>query len=229
MIAHLLILAFWFGGIDAVHHHQVESLAEGIQVTAPWNIPPTLARRLAAEAMDVTQDPRYQWLEPVDLLALAAAESDFRPWRVTEGGKVDKNGWDCGLTGVRTPVFTGGKNRRGRKLCRDVVASTYLAMRYSARELTGYRRRCLKKRLGPWELRRCIWNSYNQGPKYVRIERCGKSKRCRHVARYWLRVHCYRMGILLARLPRLRRRGWKRRFRVSCRDAKSLRWIWRAY
>ena len=198
---------------------KVQVLARGVMATHGQHRWVTWARaeRWAAEAIEITQLPQHSWMQPVDLLAVAAHESDFRTYRIAEGGKSDPLGWDCGITQVRTTVFEGGKTRRARKLCTRLARSSFLGFKYAARELSGYRQRYCKKWLHkgkPWKLKRCTLNVYNQGPRYCRAGHCG---------RYWLRVHCFRLGILLARKPRLRGK------RVSCRRAQSLRWIWKVY
>lgn len=200
-------------------------LAAGVQVMAPRKISDREAYQIALAAIETTQitdsngNKPYQWIEPVDLLGLAGAESDFRPWLVAENGKPDPNGWDCGITQARVTIFAGGRTRKARKLCNRITKSARTGFEYAARELTNYRNRrgYCKKHIGkgtPWKLKRCILNSHKSGPRYCRTGRCG---------RYWLRVHCFRMGVRLQSRPRMRGA------RVSCRNAQSLKWIWRAY
>lgn len=198
---------------------RVSALADGIMVShgRHWWVDLETAARLAEEAVRVTELPEYEWLDPVDLLAVAAAESDFRTWRRCENGKSDPKGYDCGITQVRATIWRGGRTRAARALCDDLVKSSRLAFEYAARELTSYRGRYCKKHVGkgtPWRLRRCLFNAYKSGPRYCRTGHCG---------RYWIRVHCFRMGIRLKRRPR---RG---KFVVSCRTAMDLRWIWKVY
>lgn len=209
MIAQILMLFYVLDG--AAPTPAVRHLAIGIQTMAPRPVPLHTAHRLASEAIEVTQDERYRWLRPVDLLALAAVESDFRVSLVAENGKPDPKGWDCGISGVRVTIYHG-RSRRARRLCRRIAESTALSFEYSARELTNNRQRYCKKWRGigkPWMLKRCIYNVYKAGPRYSKA------------SKYWIRHHCYRMGILLGRRPR--------RWRDSCRRAQSLHWIWKVF
>jgi hypothetical protein len=215
MFSHILIFLLLLEGLakPSPPPEQVRHLAAGVMAMAPRPVEPHVARRLATEVIEVTRDPRYRWLEPVDLLALAAVESDFREHLVAENGKPDPKGWDCGISGVRTPIyFNGRRGRKARRLCNQVAENTALSFEYSARELTNYRNRYCKQWLEPGtplSLKKCIYNSYKGGPRYSRT------------SRYWVRHHCYRMGIRLGRRPR--RWGW------SCRRAESLRWVWKVF
>jgi len=207
MLGYILTVILFLEG-QAVPSPQVHRLAAGVRALAPRPISWHTAHRLASEAVDVTEEPEYRWLAPVDLLALAAVESDFREHLIAENGKPTKRGWDCGISGVRVTIYHG-RTRRARELCNRLAASTYLSFRYSARELTNYRTgHPCKKFLGtgqPWKLKRCVFNSYKAGPRYSKA------------SKYWVAHHCYRTGILLRRRPR--------KWRYSCRRAKSLRWI----
>jgi hypothetical protein len=172
-----------------------------------------LALRYAREATQVTSEERYKWLTPVDLLGLAANETDYRAHLVAEHGRYDARGWDCGITQNRASVFLG-RTRKGRQLCNRLTKSSLLSFQYAARELTGYKNRyCarIRKRWGlkHWRFRKCVFNIYNQGPRYFRMG---------WLSRYYLRVKCYSTGILLQRRPR-----W------SCRKVRDERWIRRAY
>lgn len=172
-----------------------------------------LAIRYVQETIRVTSIPKYSWLTPVDLLALAANETDFRAHLIAEHGCYDARGWDCGITQNRASVFLG-KTRKGRELCTALSKSSRLSFNYAARELTGYRNRYCKRLLKKygdrhWRFRRCVYNIYNQGPRYFRRG---------WLSRYYLRVKCYKTGILLGRRPR-----W------SCRKARGESWIKRNY
>lgn len=207
------------GELGKAHRSKFLRLVAGIKVTSPRTVSDSAARRMASEVMEITNYPRYRWLAPVDLLGLAAAESDLRVGLVAEDGKRDPEGWDCGLTQVRVTTYYG-KTRKARKLCDRLRKSSLLAFQWAAKELTHYRERYCRKWIGvgkPFKAERCIYNTYNQGPKYLREESCG-SARCWRVSRYWLRVRCFRTGIELGRRPR-----------KSCRRTVSLRWIHKVY
>ncbi len=172
-----------------------------------------LALKYAREAIQVTSREKYKWLTPADLLGLAANETDFREHLIAENGRPSAWGWDCGITQNRASVFLG-KTTRGRKLCQALSQSSLLSFQYAARELTGYKNRYCKKLhrkhgLHHWKFRRCVFNIYNQGPRYFRLG---------WLSRYYLRVKCYKTGILLNKRP------WR-----SCRKVRSERWIKRVY
>lgn len=148
-----------------------------------------LALVYAHQAMSVATF--YPWLKPEDLLALAALETDFRPYLICEGGRQDRKGWDCGMTQVRASVFKG-RGKKGRTLCNDLANSSFLAFWYAARELNHYRSTYCKTLKG-WRKTRCVWNMYNQGPRYYRSGWHG---------RYYLRHRCYRDALMAKRIPR---------------------------
>lgn len=154
---------------------------------------------IAEAAQSVVTVPKYSWLEAETLLGLSANETDFRPWLRCEDGRSNPRGWDCGLSQVRVVVFFRSR-RKANRLCKKILNNPELSLRWTARELTGYRHRyCRKHPVGSWRLKRCVLQKYNNRQ------------------RYWLRVLCYARGIELMR--RLR----------NCRHAKSLKWIERAY
>lgn len=199
---------------ESIH---VQQLAKGIMAThgQHWWVTRAKAEQWAGEVVEVTQLKDHSWIQPVDLLAIAAGESDFRTWRRCEGGRSDPNGYDCGITQVRATIWNGGKTRAARAMCDDLVKSSQLGFLYAAKELTSYRKRYFKKLIGRWwSLRRALFNAYKSGPSFCKMGNCG---------RYWLRVHCFRHGLRLARRPRLNGK------RVSCRQARSLKWIWKVY
>jgi len=146
-------------------------------------------------------------VDPIMLLAIAAVESDFRHWR--RANKVD-----CGICQTRVTVFYRG--RAAERFCQRLLKSPVLSFQYATRELTHYRRTYCRKETG-WRQTRCVLNTYNQGIKYLKIERC-RSERCKKQARYWIRVLCFARGIEERRRPKR-----------DCRKAKSRQWIEKTY
>lgn len=195
---------------------KIENLANGVLAIRGHmkHVTSKLAKSLAKSALEVSQEPAYMWLTPEEILALAANESDFRPWiRCGRGCKLD-----CGITQVRLNLWR--RNRKScKRLCDRLVKSPKLSFIYSARELTGYKNRyCKRYRQGTWRFRRCIYNIYNQGPFYARREKCRGGWKCIWRSRYYIRHKCFEIGIRK-----------KRRAKWSCRKARSEGWIGKAY
>lgn len=214
---------------------RVQALAKGIMSThgRMRHMTTEKALNIARHAVATVAMPQHRWLPVEVLLGVAANESDYRPWLICEGGKKTPKGWDCGMLQTRVTIFHG-RTRKSRRLCKRLTQDLGLAMRYSARELTHYKRTyCKRFRPGiskMWSTNmkrviriskfwRCILNAYNQGPRYFREELCGSDK-CKRHARYWIRVLCFAKGVETAK---------KIRWRYKCRKALSLRWIKKAY
>lgn len=158
-------------------------------------------------ALSALADRRHKWLDPALLLGVAAVESDFRHWRRA-------NRVDCGICQTRVTVFYRG--RAAERFCQRLLKSPALSFQYAARELTHYRRTYCRKETG-WRQTRCVLNTYNQGIKYLKTERC-RSARCKKQARYWIRVLCFARGIEERRRPKR-----------DCRKARSRQWIDKVY
>lgn len=189
------------------------------------------AKKLVQEAVDVVQEEEYSWISPELLLGLAINESDLR-------GNL-KRGYDCGLTQNRVTIFKARKKARV-KLCKKLTNSTKLSFEHAAKELTKIKKKYCKWYDGKkdeYDLKcrkdskycgryrhyrrrflRCLLNNYNQGPRYYKEEDCKGYWKCRVRARYWKRVLCFATGVRLGKDPR-----W------TCRRARSIKWIARAY
>jgi hypothetical protein len=207
-----------------------------------------LVKILIEEGKAVLAKPQNRWMTLSTLLGLATAESDLRWWLKL----VDRRGADCGITQNRVsePTVVPKCARRGvyrygcwMKECRRV--SRYSTPRKSIRAsfelgmkemndirnkwccLRGDRnRRCRGRRWKPGvDQLRCIFNVYNQGPRYTLSWRwyycqvaTHKRRRCRYTNRYYVRVLCFAKGYELGRKAKYR-----------CRRAWSYSWIKRAY
>jgi hypothetical protein len=154
------------------------------------------------------------------LLALSINESDMRWWLAV--------GLDCGITQNRVNLWC--RNRKcTKRLCKALTKSAEKSMRFAVDELVKIDRRyCKRYKRSSWRWRRCLLNVYNQGPFYYREERCHKDgPRCWRHSRYWVRHTCFETGVKLGRAPTRTRRG--KVVKLRCRNARSMRWIKRAY
>ena len=196
------------------------------------------ANRLVKEAREVTAMPGNTWMSPQELLGLAMGESDMRWWVIT--GKPGM--WDCGIGQNHTPLFR--KTRKARwKLCKQLTQSTKLSLIHTMKELNTIRGKwCLrrykslkKKNHTKWKFKqyRCIFNIYNQGPRFLLRKSCwvryrGKNyspkkykhklRRCLYINRYWIRTYCFIRGMEVGR-----------KANRSCRRALDVRWVNKVY
>lgn len=168
------------------------------------------AERVVRSVRRVVSNPRYSWIAPELLIGLAVNESDLRA-----GLRV---GYDCGITQVR--VVGRARTPSGMKrLCASLSSSMDRAFEMAAETLTINRDRyCTywydKARQDGryrWKLARCVLNVYNQGPFYLKSEKCGTSAKCKVRSRYWLRVLCFASAIKNGRSGRGCRRIWSLR------------------
>lgn len=206
----------------------VDPLVKGLMIVRGHmrHVTPVMAKRLVAEARQVTGRIGWRWVKPHELLGLAITESDLR-LHLTSG-------LDCGITQVRVNQWVRGRWRQ-TKLCRKVAASTLMSMRYTMAEMTKIKHRyCWQwKRRGRKAFMRCVRLVYNLGPSWRNRSRCRRGRtyahhsnagaekvyqRCVVRIRYHWKVACFSRGILLGR-----------KARRSCRHARSWHWIRRAY
>lgn len=160
-----------------------------------------LARKVAISVVATTKE--YSWIDPYLLLGLAANETDLRSWK--RGGPGD---WDCGITQNRVTIWGLNRNKKER-LCVSLLENPKKSFLLAAKELERYRKKYCSKKSG-WRFWRCILNMYNQGPKYRRVEKC-KTKRCRIISRYWLRVLCFAKAFFNGEKPQKCRSVYKRK------------------
>ncbi len=189
------------------------------------------AKRIVREARSVVAK-NGSWMPAHVLIGQAINESDLRWWLA--------RGLDCGITQNRVNLFKR-KRRAMKMLCKKLSKSSKMSFQYAMKEHSRYRKRyCKKYKDGTLGQMKCLLNTYYQGPKWLRHRRrtCNlvkdewisskgyekKVRRCRVKNRYWLRVMCFATGVKLGRPP-LSRRGNI----ISCRRAKSMKWIKRVY
>ena len=190
------------------------------------HVTPAIAKRLVKEAREITSRIGWNWVKPHELLGLAITESDLRLNLVS--------GLDCGITQVRVNQWARGRWRQ-KKLCQKIARSTLMSMAYTMAELTKIKHRyCWQwSRRGRKHFMRCVFASYNSGPSMRNVRRCRRGRTYAHHSkagvekayrrcvvrwRYHLKVLCFAKGVKLGR-----------RARRSCRHARSLRWIRKAY
>ena len=165
--------------------------------------------RLVEEAIEVLSKEENSWLPLHDLLGLAMNESDLHWWIETG----PKSSADCGITQNHIPLFAKTYWER-RALCERLKKSTKLSFEYAMKELNIIKRRwCTSSRVKsnkPEDMYRCIFNVYNQGPRYI----LGNPVKNAHRNRYWLRNKCFATSVLLGRGPK-----------IDCRRALTLDWI----
>lgn len=189
------------------------------------------AKRLVNEAKEVVSK-NGSWMPVHVLIGQAINESDLRWWLM--------RGLDCGITQNRVNLFQK-RRKKMKRLCKALSKSSKMSFRYAMKEHSRYRKRyCKKYKDGTLGQMKCLLNTYYQGPKWLRYRRrtCKlvkdewlsqkgyekKVRRCRVKNRYWLRVMCFATGVKLGRPP-ISRRGNI----MSCRRAKSIKWIRRVY
>jgi len=224
-------------------------LVNGIMVLRGYfrHVNVAYAKRLVKEAREVLAMPGNSWMPIHDLIGLAINESDLRV--SLETGPYYRA--DCGITQNHTPLFErSGKKRR--ELCERLKKSTKLSFIYAMKEMNivkkqicsrYYRKpvkrkkesqkrfdRRMKRYQSKWY--RCLFNTYNQGPRFLRLsceQRINKKKytkseyrrrlyRCKHRGRYWIRSLCFATGVTLSKKPS-----------KPCRWAWSEQWINRVY
>lgn len=190
----------------------------------------SVAKRLVKEVDKIVSKEKNSWMKPHILLGQAINESDLRWWLM--------RGLDCGITQNRVNLYTWNKKKQ-KKLCKSLSDSSLKSFVYAMKEHNNYRKKyCKRYKDGTLDQLKCVLNTYYQGPSWLRRRNCklrrdpwmtdkryrSRVKRCRIKNRYWLRVYCFAEGVRLGRPP-LSKSGRI----LSCRRARSMKWIKKVY
>lgn len=223
------------------------------------HVTPKIAKIIVKEARTVTSMSGNRWLTAAQLIGLAINETDLRWWLrmyTTPKQSIIRKippGADCGITQIRVNVYIP-RWPTWLNECKRI--SQFSKPEYSIRESFKWSMRELNKIRNKWccvrgdksptcrikqvrkegtERFRCVFNVYNQGPRFAylwRVRMCKppqywwdtpdsrkeRVRKCRVKNNYWIRTLCFAEGVKLGRKSR-----W------PCRHAYSLTWIRNAY